>query len=48
MSYDLMVFDLNEAPKDHAEFMHWYAEQTSWSEDHSYDDPAVSSKALRS
>ena len=48
MSYDLMVFDLEKAPKDHAAFMQWYNEQTEWSEDHSYDDPAVSSPSLQS
>ena len=47
MSYDLMVFDLDKAPKEHASFMEWYEEQTEWSEGHSYDDPAVSAPSLQ-
>jgi hypothetical protein len=47
MSYDLMVFEPNAPPASHAEFLDWYAEQTKWSEDHGYDDPALSSANLR-
>jgi len=47
MSYDLMVFELSEAPKTKAEFMSWFSEQTSWSEPHSYNDHAVTSPALK-
>ena len=47
MSFDLMVFDPAAAPRDRAAFMEWYAQQTEWSEDHSYDDPAVASPALQ-
>lgn len=48
MSYDLMVFDLDNAPRDHALFMQWYDQQTEWTEDHGYEDPAVSAPALQS
>jgi len=47
MSFDLMVFDPAVAPTDRAAFMEWYAKQTEWSEDHSYDDPAVASPVLQ-
>jgi hypothetical protein len=47
MSYDLMVFEPEAAPKDHVEFMTWYFTQTKWGEGHSYGDPAVCSKRLR-
>ena len=46
MSYDLMVFDPEAAPRDREEFMRWYRAQTEWSEDHSYDDPRVTIPAL--
>ncbi len=46
MSYDLMVFDLNVAPKNKIEFMEWYESQTEWEEEHDYDDPKVSSEKL--
>jgi hypothetical protein len=46
MSYDLMVFDPSNAPREHADFMRWYGEQTLWNEDHSYNDPAVTSANL--
>ena len=47
MSYDLMVFDPGAAPGRHSEFMVWYAQQTEWSEGHSYNDPTVSIDILR-
>ncbi len=47
MSYDLMVFDPASAPKDRDAFMAWYAAQTEWAEDHSYNDPTVSTPQLR-
>ena len=47
MSYDLMVFEKTAAPKNRKDFMEWYENQTEWSEDHGYDDPAVSSKDLQ-
>jgi hypothetical protein len=42
-----MVFEPAAAPRNRNEFMAWYDAQTEWSEDHSYDDPAVSSPALQ-
>lgn len=47
MSYDLMVFELGAPPADRAGFMAWYQAQTEWAEDHGYDDPEVSTPALR-
>ena len=47
MSYDLMVFRSEAAPKKKEEFMEWYDQQTEWTEDHSYDDPANTSEELR-
>ena len=47
MSYDLMVFEPKEAPRDREDFMAWFQEQTQWSEDHSYEDPSISSPALQ-
>lgn len=46
MSYDLMVFELADAPTDHIEFIKWYHNQTQWSEQHSYDDPDICSQPL--
>jgi hypothetical protein len=47
LSYDLMVFDALDAPRDRAQFMEWYKRTTEWSEGHSYDDPKVTTNALR-
>jgi hypothetical protein len=47
MSYDLMVFEPETVPASHDEFLDWYARQTKWSEDHGYDDPAMTSERLR-
>lgn len=47
MSYDLMVFNKDAAPKTRADFMNWYQDQTEWTEEHSYDDPANTSEELR-
>ncbi len=46
MSYDLMVFDPDTAPRDSNQFASWYEAQTGWTEDHSYDDPANTTAAL--
>jgi hypothetical protein len=48
MSYDLMVFRPEVAPRTRPEFMNWYHDQTQWSEGHSYDDPAITTSDLRS
>jgi len=47
MSYDLMVFEISDAPKDRQEFMSWFEMQTEWAEEHSYEDHSVSSTALK-
>jgi|SRR5690606_11775825 len=47
MSYDLMVFRKEAAPKTRTDFMKWYQDQTEWTEEHSYDDPANTSVELR-
>jgi hypothetical protein len=47
MSYDLVVFDPNVAPRERGEFIAWFQRQTEWSEGHAYDDPAVTTPALR-
>lgn len=47
MSYDLMVFEKTKAPRQKEEFLSWYEAQTQWQEDHGYDDPAISSPALK-
>ena len=47
MSYDLVVFDPAAPPPDHKGFLAWYQQQGKWQEGHGYDDPQVSSPALR-
>ncbi|RYF51257.1 MAG: hypothetical protein EOO38_03690 [Cytophagaceae bacterium] len=47
MSYDLMVFDPAAAPISKSDFLLWYDEQTEWREEHTYDDPAVTTPKLR-
>jgi hypothetical protein len=47
MSYDLMVFNSNTAPKSELDFLEWYEKQAEWNEDHSYDDPKVTSIELK-
>ena len=47
MSYDLMVFSPEAAPKTKPEFMAWYDTQTGWAEKHTYNDPAVATPALQ-
>lgn len=42
-----MVFNIAAAPKTGSEFNDWFEHQTEWSEDHSYDDPKVTTKELR-
>lgn len=48
MSYDLMVFRPEAAPKTRIEFMDWYHNQAKWGEGHSYNDPVVTSDELKS
>ncbi|HEX8610229.1 MAG TPA: hypothetical protein VF800_03000 [Telluria sp.] len=47
MSYDLMVFAVEAAPKKREPFLAWHEEQTELGEDHSYADPAVTTPALQ-
>ena len=47
MSYDLMVFRPDIAPRTRVEFLKWYHIQVQWSEGHSYSDPAVTSDNLK-
>ena len=47
MSYDLMVFDPASAPRDRKAFLSWYDDQTEWTEEHGYGDPAVATPALQ-
>jgi hypothetical protein len=47
MSYDLMVFEPEVAPKDHSGFMAWCNEQTRWNEGRSYNDPTITSVRLQ-
>lgn len=42
-----MIFNPNSAPRKREEFMDWYDNQTKWKEDHSYDDPKVTSEEIR-
>lgn len=48
MSYDLLIFSKEAAPKTRPEFLAWYDSQTHWTEPHSYNDPAITTPALRS
>ena len=47
MSYDLLVFDPANAPRDRALFKEWFDRTAQWSEDHSYDDPRVTTSELQ-
>jgi hypothetical protein len=47
MSYDLLVFAAEKAPKGREAFLAWWDETSEWSEDHGYDDPKVSSTELQ-
>lgn len=40
MSYDLLVFEPKDAPRERAAFLDWYRVQTQWAEGHSYNDPS--------
>lgn len=47
MSYDLMVFDADAAPRDRDDFLDWYDERSEWEAPHGYDDPGICTPALR-
>ena len=46
MSYDLMVFDPNVAPRERGAFVAWYHKQAEWAEDRDYSDPAGTAPGL--
>jgi hypothetical protein len=43
-----MVFSAETAPRTRPAFMEWFAAQVTWSEEHAYDDPNITTLALRS
>jgi hypothetical protein len=43
-----MVFAKEAAPRTRSAFRQWYTAQTEWTEEHSYDDPSVTTPALAS
>jgi hypothetical protein len=47
VSYDLMVFAPEAAPRERDAFLQWYGQQAEWGEEHSYNDPAVTTPGLR-
>lgn len=47
VSYDLMVFDKEQAPKDKEAFLKWYDEQTQWAEPHDYQTITTTIPALQ-
>ncbi|MGZ8304191.1 MAG: hypothetical protein ACXW2U_16740 [Telluria sp.] len=47
MSYDLIVFAPEAAPSKRAEFLDWYEQQTEFSDDEAYDDPAIATPPLQ-
>lgn len=48
MSYDLMVFEGEKAPRPKSGFMKWYERQVEWEEDHDYRSVKVCSPSLQS
>ena len=47
MEYHLVVFEETSVPKNYKDFLGWFYKQLECNEDHEYDDPSVSSKALQ-
>jgi hypothetical protein len=47
VSYDLLVCDPNNAPRERAAFNNWWDQTSEWGEGHSYDDPANTTPELR-
>lgn len=43
-----MVFSKENAPNTLNEFKEWYAVQVEWTEEHTYNDPAITTPELRS
>jgi hypothetical protein len=48
MSYDLMVFRPEAAPKPREAFIIWFHEQTKWADDCNYNDISNTSSELNS
>jgi hypothetical protein len=48
VSYDLLVFDQVDVPRDRAGFMAWFEKQVDWPDDDSPFDPATLSPNLQS
>ena len=44
MTYDILAFESDSVVE--ADFPAWWAEQSRWAENHSYDDAAVTSPLL--
>jgi hypothetical protein len=47
VSYDLAVFDPGAAPRTRAEFDEWYDAITEWEDSHGYNNPEITTPALR-
>lgn len=47
MSYDLMAFESDKAPKKYKDFLRWYDEQTEWNGEHDYNNPSLASDSLQ-
>ena len=47
MSYDLLVFEKDKAPSNIEDFLEWWNQESEWSEDHSYEDPKVTTNKLQ-
>lgn len=47
MSYYLLAFEKEKAPKTRKEFLAWFEQQAEWSEDHDYQTIGVASAALQ-
>jgi hypothetical protein len=45
MTYDILAFD--PSATTNAEFDAWWGAESAWGEDHEYEDPAVTTPALR-
>lgn len=47
MSYDLLVFDPASAPRERVAFKDWFARESRWNPEESYDDPSITTEGLR-
>jgi len=46
VSYDLLVFEPNDAPRERKTFLKWYRSQIQWYEGQFYDDPMEAAAPL--